>query len=141
VAKETNQFRAPAHHSDRRRYEQIIERYLADCYAGRTAARVSELAGLLTASRSYLSRIIPQLFGRPLRRLLRERQLEEARRLLRVTHLNVEETAAASAFGTAKTLYRLFRAAFGMTPGEYRRQVTNCDTRGGMSGRQRTKRP
>lgn len=111
-------------HADRRRYEQIIDRYLAECYAKRTPARVSELADLLTAARPYLSRVIPQLFGKPLQRVLRERQLEEAKRLLRVTMLPVRDVAIASAFGTETTFYRCFREAFGMTPNEYRREVT-----------------
>lgn len=116
-------------HADRRRYEQIIEQYLSECFAHRTAARVSELAALLTAARPYLSRIISQLFGKPLHRLLRERQVEEACRLLRVTHLPVTEIAAASAFGTDATFYRSFRAALGVTPSEYRLQLAGAPQR------------
>jgi AraC-like DNA-binding protein len=111
-------------HADRRRYEQIIDRYLSDCYAKRTVARVSELAQFLDAPRPYLSRVIPQLFGRPLRRLLREKQLQEATRLLRVTPLGLDDIAAASAFGNRSTFFRIFRAAFAMTPGEYRQRYT-----------------
>jgi len=118
---------AGGRHADRRRYEQIIETYLRDCYAQRTVARVSELAQFLDANRPYLSRIIPQLFGKPLRTILRERQLREAMRLLRVTPLGVDEIAAASAVGHRSTLFRLFRQAFGMTPSDYRQQATDCD--------------
>jgi AraC-like DNA-binding protein len=114
-------------HAERRRYEQIIEKYLRDCYAKRTVARVSELAQLLHAPRPYLSRIVPELFGKSLRIMLRDRQLSEAQRLIRVTPLTLDEIAEASAFGNRSTLFRLFRAAFGITPGAYRRQVTNCD--------------
>jgi AraC-like DNA-binding protein len=114
-------------HGEKRRYEEIIEKYLRDCYAKRTVARVSELAQLLHAPRPYLSRIVPELFGKPLRILLRDRQLEEAQRLIRVTPLTLDEIADASAFGHRSTLFRLFRGAFGVTPGQYRRQVTNCD--------------
>lgn len=111
------------HSAERRLYEQIIEQYLSDCFARRTPARVSELAALLTAARPYLSRIIPQFFGRTLHRLLREGQVAEACRLLRVTNLSIREIAAASAFGTPATFHRVFLAALGMTPGEYRRRV------------------
>jgi AraC family transcriptional regulator, transcriptional activator of pobA len=107
-------------HPDRRRYELVIEKYLKDCYRQRTAARVSELAHLLHAPRPYLSRVIPQLFGKPLRAVLRERQLEEAKRLLRVTSLSVDDIAAASAFGDPTTFFRCFRTAAGMTPAQYR---------------------
>ncbi len=109
-------------HADRRRYSQIIERYLSDCYAQRTAARVTELAQLLETPHPYLSRVIPQLFGKTLRALLREKQLEEARRLLRTTPLTCNEVALASAFGSGPTFYRLFRRAYGITPEEYRQQ-------------------
>jgi AraC-like DNA-binding protein len=106
---------------DRRRYEKIIDRYLRDCYALRTVARVSELAELLAAPRPYLSRVIPRLFGKSLREVLRERQLAEAQRLLDVAStLDLDAIAAASAFGHRSTFFRLFRAAFGMTPSEYR---------------------
>lgn len=111
---------ASRRHTDRSRYAAVIEQYLADCYARRTVARVSELADLLKASRPYLSRVIPQLFGRSLRRLLRERQLEEAKRLLRLTDLHLDEIAAASAFGDRSTFYRLFRTMAGITPHQYR---------------------
>ena len=110
-------------HADRRRFEQIIDRYLRDCYAARTVARVSELADLLAAPRPYLSRVIPELFGKPLRAILREKQLEEAQRLLRLTPLGLDDIAAASAFGHRSTFYRLFRDACGMTPEAYRRSI------------------
>ena len=107
-------------HPDRRRYELIIEKYLKDCYGRRTAARVSELADLLQASRPYLSRVIHALFGMPVRALLRQRQLEEAMRLLRVTRLPLDQVGAASAFGDRATFFRVFRAATGTTPNAYR---------------------
>jgi AraC-like DNA-binding protein len=121
------EFRSASRHADRKRYEQIIEKYLSDCYAQRTVARVSELAQLLDANRPYLSRIIPQLFGKSLREILRERQFDEAKRLLRVTPLGLDDIASASAFGHRSTFFRLFRAAFGITPAEYREKATNCD--------------
>lgn len=116
-----------AYWDDRRRYERVIDRYLRDCYAQRTVARVSELAQLLGAPRAHLSRTIPRLFGKPLRKILRDKQLVEATRLLRLTPLRIEDVAAASAFGHRSTFFRIFRAATGITPDEYRRKVTNCD--------------
>ncbi len=109
--------------TDRRRYERVIEKYLQDCYARRTVARVSELAHLLGASRPYLSKVILQLFGKPLRTLLREKQLSEAKRLLEVTSLGLDAIASASGFGHRSTLHRLFRSEFGMTPAAYRHQT------------------
>jgi len=122
VTPRNRRYANPTKHAERRRYNQIIEKYLSDCYSQRTAARVSELAQVLDISRPYLSRIVPELFGKSLRALLRDRQLEEAKRLLRSTPLAINEVAFASAFGTPKTFFRLFRAAFGMTPKEYRQR-------------------
>ncbi|HWW61216.1 MAG TPA: AraC family transcriptional regulator [Thermoanaerobaculia bacterium] len=107
--------------TDCRRYEAIIDKYLADSYAQRTVARVSELAQLLDSARPYLSRIIPQLFGESLRAILRRKQIEEAKRLLTVTALGLDEIAAASAFGHRSTLFRVFRRLVGVTPGQYRK--------------------
>jgi AraC-like DNA-binding protein len=106
----------------RRQYAQNIDAYLRYCYVQRTAARVSELADLLGRPRPCLSRVIVQLFGKSLHRILRERKLGEACRLLCETRLPLTEIAVASAFGTEKTFYRVFRNALGMTPGEYRRR-------------------
>jgi AraC-like DNA-binding protein len=114
---------AGAAHADRRRYELVIENYLNDCYRRRTAARVTELAELLDAARPYLSRVIRQLFGKTPRTVMRERQLSEAKRLLAVTSLDVQEIAAASAFGDSTTFFRFFKRAEGMTPGEYRSRL------------------
>lgn len=113
--------------ADRRRYEAIIARYLADCYASRSVARASELALRLEANRPYLSKRTVELFGKPLSEILRERQFAEAKRLLQVTNVPIDEVAAASGFGHRSTLHRRFRVAFGMTPTEFR-EATNCDT-------------
>lgn len=115
-------FADAAKHADRRRYRQIIERYLSDCYAQRRAARVTELARLLDTARPYLSRVIPQLFGKTLRTLMREKQLDEAKRLLRTTPLTGDEVALVSAFGSPATFYRIFRRTCGTTPGQYQRR-------------------
>jgi AraC-like DNA-binding protein len=114
---------AGAAHADRRRYELVIENYLKDCYRRRTAARVTELADLLDAARPYFSRVILQLFGKTPRTVMRERQLAEAKRLLTVTSLGLDEIAAASAFGDPTTFFRFFKQTEGMTPGEYRSRL------------------
>ncbi|HEV8436075.1 MAG TPA: helix-turn-helix domain-containing protein [Thermoanaerobaculia bacterium] len=99
----------------------IIEHYLRECFRVRTVARASELAERLNSNRSTLSRTMSQTLGRTLLSELRRRQLDEAARLLRTTDLTVAEVAARSAFGDRTTFFRVFRAAFDMTPGEYRK--------------------
>lgn len=110
--------------ASRQWYERIFEMYVADCFKGRTAARVSELADLMGTTRPAVSRLVLQLFGRSLREILRERQLEYAVYLLTTTPLSVVEVGHAAAFGDATTFFRVFRKHFGMTPHEYRANGT-----------------
>lgn len=103
-----------------RRYEQAVDDYLRDCYARRTTVRVSELAQLLGVSRPYLSRVMARRFGRPLSTVLREKQVNEAKRLLQTTDRSMDDVAAACGFGDRSTFYRVFRAMTGSTPRQYR---------------------
>ena len=107
--------------TDKRRLEQAADLYLHACYGTRTAARADEFANFLRIARPHLSRLVPQILGMSLHDFLRRRQLEHAKVLLRSTPLSVDEVALASAFGTPWTFYRSFKAAFGVTPSQYRR--------------------
>lgn len=107
--------------AQRRATEFIISHYLRECFRARTVARVSELAERLSANRATLSRTITRTLGHTLLAEMRIRQLEEACKLLRLTNLPVAEVASRSAFGDRSTFFRVFRAGFGMTPGEYRK--------------------
>lgn len=110
--------------ADRQRLEDAAELYLRACYGTRTAARAEEFAAYLALARPYLSRRVTELIGVPVRDFLRARQLVYARQLLRTMPLlSVEQIAIASAFGTGWTFHRCFKAAFGITPAEYRRQA------------------
>src|ERR1051325_1001537 len=114
-------------HRDRQRVERAADLSVARCYRDRTAARVSEFAEVLGVARPYLSRIIPAISGLSVRDFLRRRQLAYAAHLLRSTPASVQEIGIASAFGTASTFHRCFVAAFGKTPGEYRKQGADSD--------------
>ena len=107
-------------HAHRQRLERAIHLYLRWCYRQKTAARTSELAVRLGVLPQYISWIGRMIFGKPLRIVLREKQLEEAERLLRHTPLPVEEVAIRSAFGTASTFYRWFIAKHGIAPAAFR---------------------
>jgi transcriptional regulator GlxA family with amidase domain len=108
-------------HAERRRYEEIIDRYLTHCYAEKTPARTTELAELLGGARMHISRVIHTIFGMTLAHVLREKQLAEAKRLLEgAMPLSMDEIAASSGFGDRTTLFRRFRDAYGFAPSEYR---------------------
>jgi transcriptional regulator GlxA family with amidase domain len=55
---------------------------------------------------------------------MRRKQLEYAQQLLRTTNLPVEQVGIFSAFGSGWTFHRLFKAAFGVTPGQFRSEGT-----------------
>jgi AraC-like DNA-binding protein len=108
--------------ADRRRFERAAELYLHACYGTKTPARADEFAAFLRMTRPYLSRLVPDLIGMPLHDFLLQQQLAHAQHLLRTMPLTVtvEQIALSSAFGTPWTFYRCFKAAFGMTPTNYR---------------------
>ncbi len=116
--------RKSSRHNLRQRIERAVDLYLEECYAQRTAARVSELAQHLDLTREHVTRTVSEVIGMPLRDFLRQRQLRRAEALLRTTSYSTGQIAAASGFGTTPSLYRSFKAAFAMTPGQYRKHIT-----------------
>src|SRR5260221_13288800 len=97
----------------RHRFERIVEVYLNDCYRARSVARVSELADLLERNRPTLSRQCVEIFGKPLVKVLRDRQFAYAAKLLRSGPLTVDEVAVAAGFGNRSSFYRQLRQRFG----------------------------
>jgi transcriptional regulator GlxA family with amidase domain len=51
---------------------------------------------------------------------VRSRRLDEARRLLEVTNLSIDQIAASCGFGSPITMRQNFMTAFGSTPSSYR---------------------
>ncbi len=120
VTRQTTTAPTPEHDSERQRYERIIDRYLDDCYATRSAARGSEISHIIGAERTHLSVTVGRLFGKPLKAVLLEKQLAYATRLLEVTDLPIDEIGPAAGFGSRNTFFRIFKRAFGMRPHQYR---------------------
>lgn len=114
-------------HSHRQRLDRAVAHYLRECYREETAARVSEFAAFLRRNPEYLTRTAASIVGVPLRQYLRQKQLEEAERLLTRTPLPVGKIALHAGFGTASTFFRCFRRAHGMTPSQFR-EVRKCDS-------------
>ena len=109
----------------RRQLIDLVDSYLEECYRNRTAARVSELAQRIGLSRPHLSRVFLTELGKPLRQVMRERQIAKAQELLAVTPLSVGEIAVLAAFGTTPTMLKAFRDFAGITPTEFRRTLPN----------------
>ena len=112
---------------DRRRLERAADHYLLWCYRNHTAARATEFAAYLGLTQPYLSRYVAAITGLSVRDFLRRRQLEYAAYLLQAAPtLSIRGVAIASAFGTASTFHRCFKAAYGNSPALYR-EVMKCD--------------
>jgi two-component system, response regulator YesN len=107
-------------HAHRQRLDRAVSHYLDECYAKRTAARVSEFAAFLQRNPEYLTRTATSIAGVALHVYLRKKQLEEAERLITQTPLRMQEIALHAGFGTISTFYRCFRQAYGMPPGQFR---------------------
>ena len=108
-------------HEHRQRLDRATAHYLQECYANRTAARVSEFAAFLGFHPDYLTRTAASILGMRLHGYLRTKQLEEAERLIRTTPLPMHEIALHAGFGTTSTFYRIFRAVHQMPPGAFRK--------------------
>src|SRR5260370_421258 len=104
----------PEQLSDRSWYERIIDRYLKECFRKRMAARASEISQRLNKNRQHVSEVVGRLFGKPLKAVLREKQLARALSLLELTALSVPEIGAAAGFGDKTTFHRVFKRAFGI---------------------------
>lgn len=100
-----------------------VESYVVHCFSHCTPPRVDELARALDTHPSVLSRTFSAQTGRRLSAVLKERQIEEAKRLLRGTNCNMHSVARRAGFGTSNTLFRIFRTRVGVTPNRYRRQT------------------
>lgn len=88
---------------------------------------IETLAGAAHMSRRSFVRAFRATMGVTPAAWVRSRRLDEARRLLEVTDLSIDQIAAACGFGSPITLRQNFMDAFGSTPSTYRRRF---DARG-----------
>ena len=100
------------------------ESYLAECREKASSVRASELALRLARSPAQLAREFHLSVGSRLKDYLSSRQIERAKELLRTTHRTTAEIALDSGFGTPRSFYRAFRRSVGVTPTEYRKEMS-----------------
>lgn len=82
---------------------------------------VATVAAEVGWSREHLARQYHASFGRTISADLRQRRLDEARRLLRVSDESVTDIALRSGYADISTFVRAFRQRFGVSPGGFRR--------------------
>ncbi len=82
------------------------------------------LAKRFNVSECYISEIFTQKFKMNLRNYLGLIRAEYAAGLIRTTNENFTVISQHSGFESLRTFNRMFKAAYGQTPGEYRKNIT-----------------
>ena len=95
---------------------------------------LTRLAARVQMSPRHFARVFQSEVGMSPGRYVERVRLETARRQLESTDLSVEQIAAASGFGSAETLRRVFHQRLQVSPAEYRRTF-------GTGGRRRCDAP
>jgi len=98
----------------RRRVMDYVDAHLAD------PLTLDELAGVAALSTYHFARMFHASFGEPPHGWVRGRRLARAQHLLSAGKGDLASIAQACGFGSASHLARVFRAAIGITPGQYR---------------------
>ena len=82
--------------------------------------RVEQVAASVFLSPDRFTEVFARTMGRTPRDYIRHLRVERARLLLNTTSLSVSEVGRQAGFGEAAYFTRVFRAATGMTPREFR---------------------
>ena len=85
-------------------------------------ADLTRLAAELHVSLPYLSAAVHRATGRTFKELLLEKRLSKAAQLLRETRLTTQDIILAVGYENTSYFYRAFRARFGFTPKDYRKE-------------------
>lgn len=85
-------------------------------------ADLTRLAAELHVSLPYLSAAVHRATGRTFKELLLEKRLSKAAQLLRETRLTTQDIILAVGYENTSYFYRVFRACFGVTPKDYRKE-------------------
>lgn len=110
-----------------------VQRHLSE------AITTAQIADHLFMSRQHLSRRFTREAGIPLAAFIRREKIDEGKRLLRYTDKSVAAIALYLGFCSQGHFARAFKAAAGMTPGEYREKhaLAGPDAGGIIRGRGR----
>lgn len=89
----------------------------------REPLRLSHIADAVAVSPTHLRRLVKRATGATVGELVRDRRMDEARRLLKETALPVDAVATASGYRDVTHFRRHFRRIHDQTPGRWRRQA------------------
>lgn len=87
--------------------------------------KLSDVASQLYISSRQLDRIVRKRYGKSLRKVIMEKRISAAEKILLTTDMTVEQIGKTVGFSTGSSFYREFSAAYGVTPAEYRKKLKN----------------
>lgn len=82
---------------------------------------LTDISDYLNRNPSYLSRFIKQHTGKTFSKILTDRRMEEAKRLLKNTSLKVPDISEKVGYPNVRYFTRVFTAQVSMTPSDYRK--------------------
>ena len=127
IAEEAGRADSPREHPLFRRFEKLVEQQF------RRRPGIADYAAQLAISPTHLNRIVRQATGRSASRVVADRMLREARRLLTYTDLPVAQVGYELGFSDPAHFSRVFARGTGLAPREFRRRLQ----RGGNAPPQR----
>ena len=90
-------------------------------YNYKEALSVEQVAALTGYSKSNFCKIFKKVVGESFHQALNRQRVNNAAGLLRATDMAVSDIAAEVGFSESKAFCRVFKAIYGVTPGQYRR--------------------
>ena len=100
------------------------ERYIEDCRSTATSVRVSEFASRMERTAVQVGREFQAAVGVGVKDHFSTLQIALAKELLRTTGHSTARIAIDSGFGTARTFYRAFKRSAGISPTEFRKEMS-----------------
>lgn len=100
-----------------------VRQYIEQNY--NKAMTIEELAALAGLSKGYLFRAFGKAFGTAPLAYQKQLRLEAARTLLRSSALRCSQIATRCGYDNIHFFHRLFKQTFGLTPGQYRKDLTS----------------
>jgi AraC-like DNA-binding protein len=112
-----------SHQSDQR--FAAVRAYIAEHLQERITRE--QLAALVHLHPNHFDRVFRAQFGTPPMAMVRELRMERAAQLLAESDVAIDHVATICGLRDGTYLSRVFRARYGLAPGEYRRRVKSAD--------------
>ncbi len=107
--------------ADYRKIENVEKALELIYYNYKEALSVEYVAALTGYSKSNFCKIFKKVVGESFHQSLNRQRAANAAGLLRATDISVADVAAEVGFSESKAFCRVFKAIYGITPGQYRR--------------------